>query len=231
MATGSDNKAKETDASACDLIGRIFECGEELALHIVRSGRMRDYPARELIVRRGDAATTLHIVVLGRAHALVYTIEGQVILLQEYRSGDFFGGIGSGSAAEHEADIVVIEAVCALLLDSAVLAMLAERHSAIGLALVRLLLERLRATTARMYERAALSAVGRVHAELLRQARQSADLAIRPCPVVADLALRVSTTRETASRAVNALERRGIIRRDQDKLVLVAPHRLEELIL
>ena len=45
------------------------------------------------------------------------------------------------------------------------------------------------------------------------------------------VALRVSTTRETASRAVNALERRGIIRRDGETLVVVAPHRLEELIL
>jgi hypothetical protein len=30
---------------------------------------------------------------------------------------------------------------------------------------------------------------------------------------------------------VNALERRGIIRRDAEALVVVAPHRLEELIL
>ena len=70
-----------------------------------------------------------------------------------------------------------------------------------------------------------------MHAELLRQAREGPDLTIRPGPVLSDLALRVSTTRETASRAVNALERRGIIRRDADALVVVAPHRLEELIL
>jgi DNA-binding MarR family transcriptional regulator len=93
------------------------------------------------------------------------------------------------------------------------------------------MVERLQQTAARMYAHVALSAVGRVHAELLRLARQSADLTIRPGPVLSDLALRVSTTRETASRAVNALERRGIIRRDADTLVVVAPHRLEELVL
>ena len=32
-------------------------------------------------------------------------------------------------------------------------------------------------------------------------------------------------------RAINALERRGIIRRDGDGLTVVAPHRLEEMIL
>ena len=56
-------------------------------------------------------------------------------------------------------------------------------------------------------------------------------MTIRPAPVIADLALRVATTRETASRAVNGLERRGIIRRDGDGLTVVAPNRLEEMIL
>jgi CRP-like cAMP-binding protein len=97
--------------------------------------------------------------------------------------------------------------------------------------LLKFMVERLQQTASRMYEHAALSAVGRVHAELLRQARESEDLTIRPSPILSDIALRVSTTRETASRAVNALERRGIIRRNGEALVIVAPHRLEELIL
>lgn len=82
-----------------------------------------------------------------------------------------------------------------------------------------------------MYEHRALAAVGRVYAELLRQGRESPDLTIRPGPVLSDLALHVSTTRETASRAVNVLERRDIMRRDADALTVVAPHRIEELIL
>jgi DNA-binding MarR family transcriptional regulator len=81
-----------------------------------------------------------------------------------------------------------------------------------------------------MYERAALSAVARVYAELLREARRAPDLRISPAPVLSELALRVSTTRETASRAVNALERRGIIHRDTVSLTIVAPRALEELI-
>ena len=119
----------------------------------------------------------------------------------------------------------------ALQFEGTQLALLAQEHGCIGLALSRLLIQRLRATTARMYERSALSAVGRVYSELLRLAHEHAGMAIRPAPVLSDLALRMSTTRETASRAVSALERRGIVRRDADALVVVAPHRLEEMIL
>ena len=71
---------------------------------------------------------------------------------------------------------------------------------------------------------------GRVHAELLRLARLADGRVIRPAPVLAKLAVRVQSTRETVSRTINALERRGIIRRERDALVIVAPHRLEEMI-
>ncbi len=94
-----------------------------------------------------------------------------------------------------------------------------------------MLLKRLRETTGRMVERTTLSATGRIHAELLRLARDSTDgRSIRPAPVLAALAVRVLSTRETVSRAINALERRGIIRRDPDRLTIVAPHRLEEMV-
>lgn len=175
--------------------------------------------------------TTLYVVVNGRAHALLYSIDGQAVLIHEYRAGDLFGVMTSPYSDIQEAQVVAVEHVCAFLLDGVVLALLAEQHACIGLALLKFMVERLQHTAARMYEYAAISAVGRVHGELLRQARQSPDLTIRPSPVVADLALRVSTTRETASRAINALERRGIIRRDSEGLTVVAPHRLEELVL
>jgi CRP-like cAMP-binding protein len=219
------------DQSAGGLLRRVFGCSPELADQILLRGRLRQYSVRATMVKQGDRISTLFVLVAGRAHALVYSIEGQAVLLHEYLSGDFFGAVSSPYSGTHEADVLVIDAVDAFLLDGGELALLAEQHGRIGLALLELMVRRLQQTASRMYEHAALSAVGRVHAELLRQARKSEGHAIRPCPMVSDLALRVSTTRETASRAVNALERRGIIRRDGDALVVVAPHRLEELIL
>jgi CRP/FNR family cyclic AMP-dependent transcriptional regulator len=208
-----------------------FACSAEVADHILLYGRVRAFPRDTAIVRQGDRSAATHLLTLGRAHALIYTIEGQVILLYELGPGDFFGALGDLEPAPEEADIVAVEDASAFMLDGRDLVVLAEHHGCIGLALSRLLLRRLRKTTARMYERAALSAVGRVYAELLRQAREAVDNAISPPPILSELAVRVSTTRETASRAVNALERRGIVRRDATALIVLAPHRLEELIL
>ncbi|HEX8668772.1 MAG TPA: Crp/Fnr family transcriptional regulator [Allosphingosinicella sp.] len=193
----------------------------------MRQGRIRAYPARACILRQGDRSTATHLLVLGRAHALLYSAEGQVILLHEFGPGDLFGALAGLGAAPEEADVVAVEDVRAFLIEASALVALAERQGCIGLALSRLLLKRLRITSARMYERAALSAPGRVCAELLRLARDREGRAIRPVPIIAELALKVGTTRETASRTVHALERRGILRREPGALVVVAPQRLE----
>jgi len=222
---------RPADDNVRGLLCGVFGCSADLAAHILLRGKLRLYDVRAALVRGGDRISTLFVILAGRAHAIVYSLDGQAVLLHEYRSGDFFGAVSPPYSATHDADVVAVERVSAFLLDGGALALLADQHACIGLTLLKVMVERLQRTAARMYEHVALSAVGRVHAELLRQARQRADLAIRPAPVLSDLALRVSTTRETASRAVNALERRGIIRRDAGALVVVAPHRLEELIL
>ena len=210
-----------------EAVSAALGCSGETAAQIMGQGRVRTYPNKSYLVRQGDRSATTYLLILGRAQALLYTFDGQTILLHEYGSGDLFGALGSLDPTAEDADVIAVEDVRSFLLEAAALVGLAERHACIGLALSRLLLKRLRTTSTRMYERAALSATGRVCAELLRLARENADLAIRPPPVIAELALRAATTRETASRAVNALQRRGIIRREADALFVSAPNRLE----
>ncbi|HEX8583886.1 MAG TPA: Crp/Fnr family transcriptional regulator [Allosphingosinicella sp.] len=213
------------------LIGQVFACAPEVASDIFRRGHLRAFPAEAALIRQGDPVPSTWLLVIGRAHALLWSAEGQMVLLQEFGPGDLFGALGELDPAPHEADVVAVEDVSAFLLAASDLVLLAERHGAIGLALARLLLHRLRKATTRVYERSALTAAGRVHAELLRRAGQAPDLAIRPAPVLSELAVQVGSTRETVSRAVNALERRGIIRREDGALVIVSARLLEELIL
>jgi CRP/FNR family cyclic AMP-dependent transcriptional regulator len=227
-----DDKARrlpEQDVRA--FIRETFACSDEIAATIFGRGSVRAYPPHATIVRQGEKAAAAYLLTLGRAHALLYSLEGQMVLLCEYRPGDLFGALGELDPAPEAAEIVAIEAARSFILGSRDLVALAEAYGSIGLALSRLLVRQLRRATSRIYERAAVSAAGRVHAELLRLARASPGLAIAPAPVLSELAVRVSTTRETASRAVSALERRGIVRREAGSLTVVAPQRLEELII
>lgn len=210
---------------------QVFVCPPEVGEQLLAHAQLRSYSTEAAIVRQGERIRQCYLLVAGRARAFLYTSAGQIVLLHEYRRGDIFGALGDPEAEAQDTDVIAQETVEALILQASHLALLAERHGCIGLALSRLLILRLRKATERIFERSGLSSVGRIHAELLRQAQLRPDFVITPLPVLADLALLVATTRETASRAVGALERRGIIRRDGNSLVVVAPHRLEEMIL
>ena len=228
----ADDKYKSLpDQDVREFIRVTFGCSDEIAGHVFMRGQVRAHPSQSTIVRAGETAAAAYLLTHGRAHALLYSVEGQMVLLCEYGPGDLFGAVGELDPAPEEAEIVAVDAARSFILKSRDLIALAEAYGAIGLALSRLLLRQLRRATSRIYERAAVSAVGRVHAEILRLARASPGHVIKPAPVLSELAVRVSTTRETASRAVSALERRGFVRRDPGSLTVVAPQRLEELII
>jgi CRP-like cAMP-binding protein len=208
----------------------VFACSPEIAAVIGRCAVVRRYHEQTTILKQGDRAEATYLMVTGRAQALIYGSQGQFALLREYLPGDFFGAISNPNPDPEEADVVAVEEVRAAVFLILNFLGLAETHACVGLTLSRMLLKQLRATSARVSERTILSATGRVHAELLRLARLGDGRTIRPSPVLANLAVRAYTTRETVSRSVSALERRGIVARYSDALVIVAPHRLEELV-
>ena len=81
---------------------------------------------------------------------------------------------------------------------------------------------------AKLDARSTLTARGRIYAELARRAGER--LAIAPPPVIAELAHIAQTTRETASRAIAELERRGIVARSAEMLRINSPRLLAELV-
>ena len=50
---------------------------------------------------------------------------------------------------------------------------------------------------------------------------------VRPNPVFVDLALRINSTRETVSRTVSELQKKGIVSREPGALVIQSPEKLK----
>jgi len=218
------------DADLQAFLQQVFACPTEVAEAIRRRAGDRRFDAAEVVIRQGDPLADAFLMWIGRARATAYTREGQAVLLQEFLPGDLFGALAEGPGEASGADVTAVEASRMAVFAALELVALAERHGCVGMALARSLMRQLRAATERMVARTTLSAFGRIYAELLRLADLEGGKIIRPAPVLAALATRVQTTRETASRAVSALERRGVVRRDAEGLVIVARHRLEDLV-
>ena len=217
------------EASILAFFQEIFACPTDVAQSIGRRAIDRRYPMHAIILKQGDHASATYLLVLGRAQATTYGADGQAVILREFERGDFFGALALGEPAPEDADVIALEDVRASVFRALDFLALIESYGCVGLVVSRMLLKQLRASSVRIVESTTLSAAGRVYVELLRLARQGDGKTIRPAPVLSALATRVHSTRETVSRTINALERRGIIRRDAGALVILAPRRLEEM--
>lgn len=230
MADGMIN-ADETGFDIQQAIRRAFACSDEDVERLRRCASSRSYAARGVILRQGEVRRDTLLLAAGKAQAILYAADGRFALLHDYRAGDLLGVVAHEDSSLVEADVLAVEAARVVMFLSLEFLRLVETRPAIAMAVSRILLNQLRAATERLAAQMILSANGRIHAELLRLAREGDGRVIRPTPVLSELAVRVNSTRETVSRAISALERRGVVRREPDALIVVAPQRLEALVL
>ena len=216
------------------VLQQAFGCGAALAATIAALGREADHARGAVLWPRGSDDGAASLLTLGRAAELAYGRDGAVLVLHALAPGEFFGEIvGSGATApggEHGTRVEALSDGAATHFAPAALVRLMESYPLVALAMARHLSARIAAMRQRMLETALLSASGRIAAELLRQSRASSDGVIRPLPVWSELAVIVQSTRETVSRTVSALEKRGLLVRVEGGLAVTAPHRLEELV-
>lgn len=207
-------------------IAACFGCSEPSAQLLARVMHERHYPPRSMIARHGDSSTLLFLVIEGAVVAEIFGFDGQQAQLCRHGPGEIFGAYPD--AASHRADVRSLAETRLLAVSSSELARLAREHGEIGSGVAALLARQLDLMLDRMAARIGLSANGRFHKALLQLA--DAEGQIRPVPVISALALSVHTTRETGSRALAALLRRGIVERHDDGLRIVSRRMLEELV-
>lgn len=212
------------------LLGQIFVCPEDVSLHIVSRTRGESFAPRAIILGFGARCDHIYIVLAGLARARALSLDGRQAVLEDYVLGDIIGETALVGTADSNHEVVAVELVETAVMLAHVMVALMSTHASIALAISRRMIARLTEQNRRLAESSTLSAPGRIHAEILRLARAGSDLTISPPPVLSQIAMHVQSTRETVSRTIGALQRRGIIRRDDNGLRVVAEHRLEELV-
>lgn len=196
--------------------------------------RWKRYGPHEQIIDHQSETRDVHFIVSGAVRVVNYSMAGREITLDDLSVGGHFGELSALDSEPRSASVMAIDDVLiASLPQDAFLKVLAA-HPSISLKLMRKLASIVRASTERIMDLSTLGANNRVHAELYRQARtcmtglNSAE--ITPIPVHADIASRVSTTRETVARVLNDLARRKIVERTKNTLVIRDVESLESMV-
>ena len=203
----------------------VFRCSAEGAQRIVAAGRLTTLSAPHTLARQGEAVAACWLIISGsvRLHAL--SADGRAIQLGALLPGDLCGGLAGSAELNFEMTAAANSQL--LRFDGVALEEIAAREAPIALAIAQLYARQLNQLMNRLVSRTTLTAPGRVFAELIAQAGRTQR--ITPPPVVAALAVAAQTTRETASRAIGMLERRGIISRDGEALIIHSLRLLEDM--
>ncbi|MEP0392497.1 MAG: Crp/Fnr family transcriptional regulator [Erythrobacter sp.] len=184
------------------------------------------FKPRAFLAHQGEECSKFWLILDGTVQFRAISFEGQNTVISSFGPGELIGAYSCPKAFNF--DICVLSPMTALEVSATTLSELVTGHSDIGAGLSRIYAGQLDVVLDRFSSRVSLSAVGRFYKELLR-ATEGRDT-VSPPPVIASLALIAQTTRETGSRALGNLERRGIVERGHDYLKIVSRGMLEDLV-
>ncbi len=195
--------------------------------------RWREYAAQELIIDRASDTNDVYFIVSGRVRVVNFSYAGREVSYDEIGAGTVFGELAAIDGAPRSATVVALGKTTTAALPPKEFVRLIKENPDFALSIMKRLVEIVRGSTARIMDLSTLGAPGRIYAELLRMAVVSetdASARIEPVPVHADIASRVGSTRESVTRAISELTRRGLIEREGDALVIADVEQLHDLI-
>ncbi len=192
------------------------------------------YAAQEQIIDRQSETSDVFFVVSGAVRVVIYSLSGREITLDDVGAGGHFGDLAAIDSAPRSASVMALQdTIIASLPQDRFVSLLADNFT-VTHRLLRALTRIIRTSTDRIMDLSTLAANNRVHADLLRLARNNMvggnRAEISPIPVHGDIASRVSTTRETVARVLGDLARQGVVDRKKDMLVIGDVDSLEGMV-
>ncbi len=203
-----------------------------------RRCRWRRFGAGEQIIDRETDSQDVYFVVAGLARVVNFAANGREVSFDDIAAGGYFGEMAALDGMPRSASVMAIEETQAASLPGPTFVEMIKDHPSASLAIMQRLTAMLRRSTGRIMDLSTLGANNRVFAELLRLAKpqgagpagRAQPAVIRPVPHHADIAARVSTTRETVARAVSDLVRLKVLKREKGALVVLDSRRLSDMV-
>ena len=201
---------------------------------LARQCRWRRFQTGQRIISRQAPDQDVYLIVSGQVRVTAYSATGRQVTYRDIAAGDWFGDFAAIDGLSRSADIVALQDTLLASMSPTVFRRLLHEHPAVCDRMLRRLVASVRELTERVFDFSTLGVQNRVHAELLRLARQAGvknNVArIDPAPKHADIAGQVSTYREQVTRELSAIAKLGLVQRAGSALVIPDVARLERIV-
>ncbi len=209
------------------ILSAYLECPMDAAALLNAKMTLKKFKNKEILLHQGDMNDQIWLILDGDAQLQAIGFDGKVTLLIAQGAGEIIGAFPD--ALQSNIDVKIYGHLSALQISTSDLKAIVDEYPSVGRGLSKIFGNQYHAIIDRLAMHVSLTADGRVHAEILRLAQDS-DM-ITPFPVVTAVGLMAQTSRETASRAIAHLRRRGIIEKNEDGLKIISRNMLEDLVI
>ena len=201
---------------------------------LARQCRWRRFASDQRIISRDAPDMDVYLVVSGCVRITAFSPSGREVMFGEKKAGDWFGDFAAIDGRARSADVVAVEEALLASMTPAIFRQLLNDHAAVRDCMFKRLVHSLRELTDRVFAITTLGVQNRLHAEILRLAREAGvtrnTARIDPAPKHSDIAAQISTYREQVTRELSAMVRQALVQRAGRALVVPDVARLEQVV-
>lgn len=174
------------------------------------------FPKGENIFRQGDISTMLRVVVAGNVKLVYHTPEGQSVLLDMLKPGDFFGNPTADSSDVYNETAETQTTACIISIRNSDFREFMQRYSSVSIAVLEIMADRLNESRERIQHLSTLSVKKRLAHILYNLAKKFGEdnrhgLLIQLPLSRRDLADMIGTSAETTSRIMSQFQEENLI--------------------
>lgn len=194
----------------------------------------RNHPANQVLLLENDWGSSVYFILNGWVKIRTYNIDGKEVTLNIIGKGELFGEMAPLDEVPRSTDVIALTPTTIGSLPAADFVQLLNTEPQAGIHLAKLMARRLRQLNRRLRLRESDS-TSRVADILLflaegqgKESQKGIEIPNLPHRELSSLS---GMARETVTRVLGKLEKKGLIRRDQDTLCIVNVDALEDLLL
>jgi CRP-like cAMP-binding protein len=196
--------------------------------------RWRRVLAGQRVISRDAQDHDVYLIVGGKVRITAFSSAGRQVTYRDIGTGDWFGDLAAIDGGSRSADVDALDDTLLASMTPTLFRRLLHDHPVVCDRTLDRLAALVRDLTERVFEFSTLGVQNRVHAELLRLAREAGvegnAARIDPAPRHSDIAGKVSSYREQVTRELSTMAKQGLIARSGRALVIPDVERLERIV-
>jgi CRP/FNR family transcriptional regulator, cyclic AMP receptor protein len=203
---------------------------EKATSHVV----LRSHPANQVILLENDWGSSVYFILNGWVKIRTYNLEGKEVTLNILGKGELFGEMAPLDEVPRSTDVITLVPTVIGNMPAQDFVQLLQVEAKAGIRLAQLMARRLRQVNRRLRLRESDS-TSRVADVLLflaegqgKKGPQGVEIPNLPHRELSSLS---GLARETVTRVLSKLEKKNLIARDRELLIIPDPHALERMMI